>query len=136
MRLLPETSSLGRWLALLPVTLAVGVLVFARLAPQRLLAAAHCPLRDLTGLACPTCGGTHAVVALAGGHWSEAWRLNPAVPVGALLIAAWAAWAAAASLAPALRVRPVLERREKTAATWLAAVALLALWIRQIWALP
>jgi hypothetical protein len=123
-------------LALVPLTLAAGVLAAARLAPERLLAAAHCPLRDMTGLACPTCGGTHALVALADGRWSESWRINPAVPVGTLLVVAWAAWAAAAAVAPALRVRPALDARETTAARWLAAVALLALWIRQICALP
>ena len=132
MRLVPTSSSLGRWLALVPLTLAGGVLIVARLTPSRLLAAAHCPLRDLTGLACPTCGGTHALVALAGGRWGDSWRSNPAVPVGAVLVVVWAAWAAAAALAPALRVRPTLTSGETTAARWLAAGALLGLWLRQI----
>jgi len=135
MRLVPETSSLGRWLVLAPLSLMVAAALVARLAPDRLLAAVHCPLRDLTGAACPTCGGTHALVALAAGRLAESWRLNPAVPVGAMLVAGWALWSTSAACWPRLRVRPALSDREKQAARWLAACLFLGLWLRQCVAL-
>jgi hypothetical protein len=48
-----------------------------------------CLLRTLTGLPCPTCGGTRATLALAGGEWAAAFRYNPLVTVAWLCLAAW-----------------------------------------------
>lgn len=36
-----------------------------------------CPLHALTGVACPTCGGTRALASLAGGHLARALSWNP-----------------------------------------------------------
>ena len=36
-----------------------------------------CPVRFLTGLACPGCGSLRALHDLLHGNWSAAWRLNP-----------------------------------------------------------
>ncbi|MGD8395157.1 MAG: DUF2752 domain-containing protein [Candidatus Eiseniibacteriota bacterium] len=43
-----------------------------------------CPLRHATGIACPTCGGTRAMMALAGGHPLRAFVWNPIVTLAAL----------------------------------------------------
>ena len=73
----------------------------------------RCPFLALTGLPCPTCRGTRAMAALAGGELSRALWLNPLVAMTALGIGA----AAAASLwrrwtrRPALRCS--LNRREE-----------------------
>ena len=36
-----------------------------------------CPLKNLTSLPCPGCGGTRASIALSKGHISEAFSYNP-----------------------------------------------------------
>lgn len=59
-----------------------------------LLAAAHlrhrpatvCPLRALTGVPCPFCGGTTAAVDLGRGRWADA---VCASPLAVALVAAW-----------------------------------------------
>ncbi len=132
MRLVPESSSLARWLVLPFLLMAVAGLAAVRRFPDLALAAAHCPLRDLTGLPCPTCGGTHAAVALAAGRLGDAFAANPLVPLGAALVALWAAWALLAAVAPTLRVRLRLGPRETRAARVLAALLIVLLWARQI----
>lgn len=132
MRIRPESSSVLRWLAL-PFGLAAGAgFLAARLWPDLALRAAHCPLRSMTGLPCPTCGGTHAVTALARGDLGTAWTANPAVPLGLALLGVWMIWAVAATLLPAWRREIVLGPREKKAARWGAAFLMAALWARQI----
>ena len=52
-----------------------------------------CPLKQITGHPCPTCGGTRAVLALLQGHFAEALWLNPlvlaALLAGPLLYLGW-----------------------------------------------
>ena len=43
-----------------------------------------CVFRALTGVACPSCGATRAVEALAGGNLLTAFSLNPLVVTGLL----------------------------------------------------
>ncbi|HEY5171674.1 MAG TPA: DUF2752 domain-containing protein [Acidimicrobiia bacterium] len=56
-----------------------------------------CPLRSLTGIPCPLCGMTRAVVAAAHGHLSASLAFNPggilvlALAVIAILRPAWPA---------------------------------------------
>lgn len=45
----------------------------------------HCPLRDLTGIPCLTCGGTHAVRALFHLDFATALAKNPLLAVGIIL---------------------------------------------------
>lgn len=44
-----------------------------------------CPLRTLTGIPCPLCGATRAVVALAHGNVLDSLRFNPAGAIVVLL---------------------------------------------------
>ena len=60
--------------------------------------APRCPFRVLTGVPCPTCGTTHAVLALLHGEIGRAFAANPAAAaagiafvVGGLVAPAWAA---------------------------------------------
>jgi hypothetical protein len=78
---LPESRLLGqperRWRAAicLGLPLAVGV------APV-LMSLGNLPLcafRQLSGLPCPLCGGTHACAALLQGDFLAAWQANPGV---------------------------------------------------------
>ncbi len=49
-----------------------------------------CPLRAVTGVPCPLCGGTTAATHLAAGRLGEAAAANPLVPVLAVLTLAMA----------------------------------------------
>ncbi len=73
---------------------SIGFLSFflVRYNPGGILA--PCPLRSLTGVPCPTCGGTAAMRGLFSGELRGAWLANPLVVlVGLTLfgsgVAAW-----------------------------------------------
>jgi hypothetical protein len=64
----------------LPPGLFAGLLVFIIVMPSVARYAAlipPCGMRTLTGLPCPLCGGTRALLALSHGHPIEALLLNP-----------------------------------------------------------
>ncbi len=48
-----------------------------------------CPLRRLTGIACPTCGLNRMNAAVWQGDWWRAFWYNPGFVVAALLFAVW-----------------------------------------------
>ncbi len=132
MRLVPERSPFPRVFAA-PLALAGPALLWlARHRGDALLAAVHCPLRDVTGVPCFTCGATHALTALAAGRWAEAWAANPAVPLGAVLVGAWIVYGVPDTTWPRWRRQVEQTPSETRAARWLAALAIAALWLRQI----
>jgi hypothetical protein len=112
------------------LALAAGALV--RFRPDFILGVAHCPLRDLTGLPCPTCGGTHAAVALAQGRVGAALTANPLVTVGLVAFGIWIFTGWLATAVPGLRRDLVLTAREKKTARILAVVLLAAGWAWEI----
>jgi hypothetical protein len=61
-----------------------------------------CPLRTLTGVPCPLCGMTRAVVAAMHGHLLESLRFNPA----GLLVVAFALALLAGLRLDRVRIRP------------------------------
>lgn len=132
MRLAPETSPLPRLLVFPFGIMAILGLALVRFKPDLVLRLAHCPLRDITGLPCPTCGGTHAAVALAQGHWAEAFASNPLVAGSMLVFGTWLAIGVIATLVPGLRRDLVLTDREKKTARILAAFLVLLTWIWEI----
>lgn len=91
--------------------LALGALPFV---PRLAAYAPACPLRAWTGIACLTCGGTRAMVALAGGDPVAAFRFNPLVTVSAAAFVAGGLgaplWVASGRSLPALRALPVAAR--------------------------
>jgi hypothetical protein len=103
MRLVPEKSPLPRLLVFPFGLAALAGLAVARFAPDLALGLARCPLRDLTVLPCPTCGGTHAAVALVQGRVAAAFASSPLVTGGLILFGGWLAAGLAMTLAPAWR---------------------------------
>jgi hypothetical protein len=74
----------GRALGLYWGTVATVLLLLMPLAPEAALAAPPCLFRSLTGLPCPTCGATHAMVALSRLHLASALGHNPLVAAAAI----------------------------------------------------
>ncbi len=107
-------------------------LALVRFQPDLVLRLAHCPLRDMTGVPCPTCGGTHAAVALAEGRWADALAANPLVAVSLVVFGLWLLAGVIATMVPALRLDLVLTDREKKTARILAVVLLVASWLFQL----
>ncbi len=123
---------MGPWprLLVIPLLLVVlGTLMMVRLAPDLVFRLAHCPLRDLTGIPCPTCGGTHCLVSLMQGHFLESLVANPLIFVGTLVFLLWALYALTATAVPQFRRSLSLSTREKRAARWGTALVLVATWI-------
>lgn len=115
----PERRRRGGWRAVLvrAAALAGAALVLAALVlPWR--PPTLCLLRALTGLPCPACGGTTAMVALGRGQWSQALSASPLVVLGAPL---WVLWPRLAGAASRLRAR--LGRRSTPVAVVLVAAA-------------
>ncbi len=86
-----------------------------------------CALRVWTGLPCPTCGSTRAVLAMARFEWIEAIRASPlaTLGIGGVL---------AAGLVAPLWIRaggkiPVLTRRGRRGILWALVVAIAANWV-------
>jgi hypothetical protein len=130
-RLAPERNPFPR-LLVFPFGLAAAAgLGAARLRPDDVLRAAHCRLRDLTGLPCPTCGATQAAVHLAHGRWSEAWLASPPAAVAGALFVLWVIWGLATTLRPRWRRNVELTGREKTVVRIAAGGAILAGWAYQ-----
>ncbi|MCZ6463281.1 MAG: DUF2752 domain-containing protein [Proteobacteria bacterium] len=78
-----------------------------------------CPFLSLTGVPCPGCGTTRALLLLGQLELASAFRANPAAP---LLLVAMAVWAA----------RPVRVRaRLRDTAAAVALSAVLGLWIAE-----
>ena len=109
-----------------------GGLLLTRLYPKLILGLAHCPMRDITGVPCPTCGGTRASIGLVQGMWHDAFAANPFVAAGLVLFGLWVVYGVAATLVPAWRRELVLGEGEKKAARISAWAVLLAAWVWQI----
>nr|MEE4267918.1 DUF2752 domain-containing protein [Candidatus Krumholzibacteria bacterium] len=129
---MPERSPVARLVALPILLFLIGGLIASRLYPQLVFGLSHCPLRDITGVPCPTCGGTHSAASLAAGRWLDAFLANPVVAVGLVVFGVWAVYCAAATVIPGLRRGLHLTSGEKKAARILAAVLFVGAWVWQI----
>ncbi len=91
-----------------------GVVVVASLSLRRLWLKLtpflpRCAFRQLTGIPCPTCGSTHAMIALLHGELARALTANPLVTITGLAFAIGGLIAPVLALArvpiPAIRLR-------------------------------
>ena len=133
MKLVPEESPLLRLLLLCFFPLAVGLFILVRLAPDSVLTVAHCPLRDGTGLPCPTCGSTLAATQLAAGNWGRALQCNPLVVVSGVAYLISGTYAAITTMIPRWRRSLHLTPTGKKTARWLAILLVALNWT---WLLP
>ena len=90
-----------------------------------------CPLREVTGVPCPFCGGTTAATALADGRLAEAVAANPFVPALALVLAGVLLLVAARVLGLAAPPRSWPRDRQRTGAL-VAGALVTASWVFQL----
>lgn len=88
-----------------------------------------CVFKAVTGMPCPTCGGTRAVEALAAGRFLEALWLNPMVTAVAAGWAAYAAYGFGAMAGAWPRVAVRLDTQECTVLRVIAGAAVVAGWM-------
>lgn len=106
---------------------AVGLLT-ARLYPLwRDQVVVVCPFLELTGLPCPTCGGTRALAALVAGDWAAAFAWNPGVAAAGTLAALWLPVGGLLLLYP--EARPSLPTRAPVTVRWGLPLLLAANWV-------
>lgn len=86
-----------------------------------------CPLLEITGVPCPTCGGTRAIAALARGAWREALSWNPGVAVAGMGALLWLPLGTLLLAVPSWR--PALPRRLGAGSRWALALLLAADWV-------
>jgi len=105
------------------------LLALAQVSSQFEIPVPLCPLKHITGIPCPTCGGTRAVKALGHGAVLAALRWNPMVAIAALAAIPVLAYAAYVILFRSQRLRltfaPADQRLLRTAA-W---IVILANWV-------
>jgi hypothetical protein len=126
----PAAAGLGAravWLAT-GLAAAAGFVALRSLAPDADPDHALCWLRRTLHVACPTCGMTRALAALARGDWRDALAFHPLAPV----IAAEAAWLWARVGAGLLGLAPRFDERGLPRLALANAAALLALWLARL----
>lgn len=87
-----------------------------------------CPLKHVTGIPCPTCGGTRALRALGHGAFLAALRWNPLVTLTALALLPFLVYAALVTLLGWPRVRVLFAPADQRWLRIAAWVAILANW--------
>jgi hypothetical protein len=93
--------------------------------PPGASAAPLCNFRRITGVPCPTCGSTRAVLAAGGGHVLEAFTLNPLLMAAVTAASIWLLL----RLILGAKVKLPLNQRQRRIAWIVAAIALLANWV-------
>lgn len=96
-----------------------------------------CPFRNVTGIPCPSCGTTEAIVLAVKGHIIQALAVNPLVSVASVMITVFPLWVIFdlvfkknSFLTFYLRVEKILKIRIVAAA---AILFVLAIWAWNIY---
>lgn len=132
MRLIPERDPLPRLLAF--VYAAIGGAAWWLIEHQILFDTDRyaCPLLAHTGVACPTCGGTHAGLALGRLDVIGAFTENPLIALGLVGLGLWFVYAVLATAVPRLRVNLRTSRGEARVIRILALALVVGTWIYEI----
>jgi hypothetical protein len=104
----------------------VALLALGQVSSQFEIPVPVCPLKHITGIPCPTCGGTRALRALGHGAVLAALRWNPLVTIAALAAIPFLIYAAAVTIFRWPRVRVLFapaDQRWLRAAAWIAILA-------------
>lgn len=112
---------------LLVLAVWLGLIAAVELVRPPQFTASVCIFRNATGVPCPTCGSTRAVLALMRGDIMQAAAFNP------LLIAAIIAGASWLALRSFSRALPQWLRRHPRWLWPIAAIALAANWAYVVW---
>jgi Protein of unknown function (DUF2752) len=88
-----------------------------------------CPFKTITGLPCPTCGVTRAVMAMTRLDFVSALAFNPLAVAAAIAGGLYLAYAAAVLLARLPRFRPRLAPRDLVLARVVTILVLSANWL-------
>ena len=114
------------WLALAALAVALGARLAAWLAPLS-PPFPGCAFKQITGVACATCGLTRCVTALGAGDWSGAFHWHPPAAVVMVLLPLGALW----DLRRAWRGDPYPDLPSFPGARWAAWGLLLGVWALQ-----
>ena len=88
----------------------------------------RCYFRELTGVACPTCGSTRLFEALLAGDLVTALRLNPLIFLVGVAVACWAALSTLRLFLPVPSWQVTLSDRERGLVRGVAVAALISGW--------
>jgi len=109
-------------------TMALLLIGAARVLPI-LSIAPSCAFKGITGIPCPTCGTTRAVVYLSRGDIAAAFTMNPLAALGLMAAVPSLFYSVIALIFNLPRMSLVLNRRERIATQTTAVVLLLVQWV-------
>ena len=132
MKVRPERDSLPRLLAFVyaPAGLVAWWLIEHQIVidPTRVA----CPLLKHTGIACPTCGGTRAGLALGRLDPVTAFAENPLISLLLIMLGVWFVYAVLATLLPRLRVTVRFSTGERHVLRMMALGIVMSSWVYEI----
>ncbi len=132
MKLIPERDPLPRLLAF--VYAAIGLAAWWLIEHQIMIDVSRvpCPMLKHLGVACPTCGGTRAGLALGRLDLAGAFVENPLIALGLVLLGLWFVYALIATPIPRLRVNLRTSRAETRVIRILVLAMIAATWVYEI----
>ncbi|OGS34313.1 MAG: hypothetical protein A2293_13560 [Elusimicrobia bacterium RIFOXYB2_FULL_49_7] len=88
----------------------LGALLLFKLIPIDSVALISCPIKNLIGLPCPTCGITRTVIAISEGKVEEAFTTSPFFALAFLGCGVYGLYAGVAMIFQTRRIRLVIEQ--------------------------
>jgi hypothetical protein len=87
-----------------------------------------CVFKEITGIACPTCGSTRSLICLSRFDIFSAFRFNPLVFIGIILFSLWGLYGFYV-LFSGNKIQVILSKKEWRSARWGILVLILLNWI-------